>query len=211
MNPPCPLKCPSYHLVVVQVFTSFNRRRGGFIGFIDIVVLVGHQQLIHLLFRRHLSPLLVIISDPLLWLNSGGVSVLEIVDYRHCHQLFLYWRLKILIWVQLSVNMFVCSFKKKNIWRNISELFPYYHRLYMCASLPWFHVVFFHNLMFSPCILVWPLIIINDFVWSVFIRNLTVLSIFSSPFSVIIFFWFIKNKRTSHYWSLFRIAHRYFS
>ena len=68
------------------------------IGFIDIVVLVGRIRLIYLLFRQHLSYLPVFITDPPVKLIFGSVSALGIIDYRHCHQLFLDWGLNILIW-----------------------------------------------------------------------------------------------------------------
>ena len=82
------------------------------IGFINIVALVGRIRFIHLLFRHHLSALLVILSDTPVILSSGGVSVLVIIDYWHYHQLFLHWRSKILIWVQLSVNICVTTKEK---------------------------------------------------------------------------------------------------
>ena len=46
------------------------------------------------------------------------------------------------------------------------------------SSLPWFIVVFFYRYMFSPCIWVQPLIIITDFIWSTFMRDLTLPVIF---------------------------------
>ena len=60
-------------------------------------------------FRHHLSALPVILSDPSFILCYGGVSVLGIIYYRHCRQLFLHLRLKIFIWVQLSVNICVIA------------------------------------------------------------------------------------------------------
>ena len=71
----------------------------------------------------------------------------------------------------------ICLFKNKYIFRNTSELFHYYWEVYICASLTWFIVVFFHHSMFKPRVLVWPLIMINDFIWSTFLRDLTLLCI----------------------------------
>ena len=68
---------------------------GIFIGLIYIVALVGYIKFIHLLFRNHLSALPVILSNPTVRLSYGGVSVLGIIYYRHCNQLFLHLRLKV--------------------------------------------------------------------------------------------------------------------
>ena len=75
--------------------------------------------------------------------------------------------------VQLSVILVICSFKNKYIFWNTSDFFPYYWRVYICTSLIWFLYVFFHHYMFSPCILVWPIIMVNDIIWSIFLRNIT--------------------------------------
>ena len=112
------------------------------IRFIDIVALVGNIRFIHLLFRHHLSALSVIPSNPPVRLSFGKVSVLVIIDYRNFYQLFLHWRLKILIWWNYQL-IFVSVHSRKNICRNQSEVFPYYYRLYMCALSQWFCVVFF--------------------------------------------------------------------
>ena len=99
------------HLVhfSVQVTTWwwFKYSRG-FIGiegihirFTEIVALVGSIQLIHLLFRQQLNSLSILLSCPPFRLSSDGVSSLWIIYYRHCHQLFLHWRLKLLFQVKL--------------------------------------------------------------------------------------------------------------
>ena len=66
------------------------------IGFIDIVASIRCIPLISLLFRQQLSLLPVLLSNHPAKLSFGGVSALGIIDYRHCHQLFLLWRLKVL-------------------------------------------------------------------------------------------------------------------
>ena len=147
------------------------------IGFIEIVALVGSIRLIHLLFRQHLSSLPILLSNPPVKLSFCGVSSLGIIYYRHSFQFFSSdcWR----YWYGTIISYSgACSFKNKYIFRNTIEFFPYYYRLYICASLPWFLVVFFCHYMFSPCILIWTLIIINDFIWSILLRNITVLTIF---------------------------------
>ena len=105
----------------------------------------------------------------------------------------------------------MCHFVQEMFCRNTIQLFPYYYRLYMCASLPWFHVVFFHHLMFSLYILVWPLNIFNNFVWSNFLSDLSVLSIFSILFIYYSFHLFIEENYSSHATSPYRWSHRCFS
>ena len=141
-------------------------------------MIVGHIRFICLFVLHHFSALPVSLSNPSVRLSFWGVSALGIIDYRNCHQLFLRWRLKILIWCNYQLIFFFYSFKNKFICINTSDFFPYYYRLHMCESLPWFHILFFHRYMLSPCILVWPLTIINDFVWGIFLINITVTSIF---------------------------------
>ena len=79
------------------------------IGFIDIVALVGRWKFIHLLFRHPLSEHPIVLSNLSVKLSFGGVSALGIINYWHYHQLFLQWRLKILIWLQSPVYLCVIA------------------------------------------------------------------------------------------------------
>ena len=68
------------------------------IGFIDIFASIGHIRLIHLLFIQQSILPPELLSYPPVKLSFGGVLSLGIMDYWHCYQLFLHWRMKILIW-----------------------------------------------------------------------------------------------------------------
>ena len=102
------------------------------IGFIDIIVLVGRIRFVRLLFRHNFSVIPVFLSNPPVNLIFGGVSALGIIYYRHCHKLFLHSRLKILVWCNYQL-IFVSVHPLHCFFRNTSEFFPYYYRLYMCA------------------------------------------------------------------------------
>ena len=82
--------------------------------------------------------------------------------------------------------------------------------LYICASLPWFFVVFFHNSIFTPCILLWPLIMIDHFIWSILLSDITLLNIFFISIIIYSCRLFIEEKHPSCSQSPSRIAHRYF-
>ena len=56
---------------------------------------------------QHLSLLPTILSDLQVGLCSNRRPVLGIIDYQHCYQLFLHWRLKLLI--QLSYLILLSS------------------------------------------------------------------------------------------------------
>ena len=104
----------------------------------------------------------------------------------------------------------ICSFKNKYIFWNTSDFFPYYWRVYICTSLIWFLYVFFHHYMFSPCILVWPLIMINNFICNILLSDLTLLTIFSISIFSYSCHLFIEEKHPSYSRSPSRISHRYF-
>ena len=88
--------------------------KGLCIGLTDIFVLVGSIWLINLLFRQHLSSLLILLSNPSFKLSFGRVSALGITYYRHCYQLFLHWRLNILIWC--NYQLLWCLFIQEKIY-----------------------------------------------------------------------------------------------
>ena len=113
------------------------------IGFIVIVALVGSIWFIHLFLRHQQSALPVMLSNSPAKLTFGGVSPLGIIDCQNCHQWFIYWRLKILIWRNYQL-IFVSIHAITNLFEDMQVSFPHiYYRLYMCASLTWFHVVLF--------------------------------------------------------------------
>ena len=93
-------------------------------------------------FRQHFSLLPLFLIDHPGRLIFGGVSALEIIDSRNVYQLFLLWRLKILIW--WNYQLFWYLFIQKYIWRNKID-FPYYYRLYI-----FLHRYHYSLLYFSP-------------------------------------------------------------
>ena len=112
--------------------------------------------------------------------------------------------------VQLSVNIFFCSFKKKIF----SEIQVIYFRTitdYICVHHYHISCCIFHHFMFSPCILVWPIIMINYFVWGILLSDLTVIIIFFISFICYYCHLFNEEKHPSNYPSLSRISHRYYS
>ena len=80
----------------VRVFTWFNRRIWDLYWFRWHCCIYRDYRVNSIIV--HVSSLPVLLSDPPFKLNFGGVSALGIIDYWHCHQLFIHWTLKVLIW-----------------------------------------------------------------------------------------------------------------
>ena len=92
------------------------------IGFIEIVVLVGHIGLFHLFFRKHLILLPVFLSDTPVKLSFGGASSFGNHILSALSSAVSPLKVEDIDLVQLSVIMVICSFKK-NIFSEIQVSF----------------------------------------------------------------------------------------
>ena len=112
---------------------------------------------------------------------------------------------------QLLVILLICSFKNKYIFRNTSNSYSYYWRLYLCVKSSWFILIFFHHVIFHLAYYcehwLWSKIII----WSILPIDLTFLPIFFISIIRYFCYFLIEETILSHSPSPSKVAYIYFS